>query len=135
MSPWSASLCVENNQGFLNSQVGEVVGAEGTSSDGASKKGGKTLYDGKVCSILYLNQNIFQIQHSLFNLISCLGTHKYSSSYIHTVQYSLQEYDCVFDVDIHEGKPPLKLPYNLTGQFDQHFHIKNVFLFNYHYHY
>ena len=26
-----------------------------------------------------------------------------------------QEYDYVFDVDIEEGKPPLKLPYNITG--------------------
>jgi phospholipase A-2-activating protein len=30
------------------------------------------------------------------------------------VQYNGQEYDYVFDVDIEEGKPPLKLPYNLT---------------------
>jgi phospholipase A-2-activating protein len=30
------------------------------------------------------------------------------------VQYNGQEYDYVFDVDIEEGKPPLKLPYNLS---------------------
>jgi phospholipase A-2-activating protein len=30
------------------------------------------------------------------------------------VQYQGQEYDYVFDVDIEEGKPPLKLPYNLS---------------------
>ncbi|KAK4151108.1 PUL domain-containing protein [Chaetomidium leptoderma] len=30
------------------------------------------------------------------------------------VQYNGQEYDFVFDVDIEEGKPPLKLPYNLS---------------------
>ena len=27
-----------------------------------------------------------------------------------------QEYDIVFNVDIEEGKPPLKLPFNLTGK-------------------
>ncbi|KAK4197124.1 putative ubiquitin homeostasis protein [Triangularia verruculosa] len=30
------------------------------------------------------------------------------------VPYNGQEYDYVFDVDIEEGKPPLKLPYNLS---------------------
>jgi phospholipase A-2-activating protein len=30
------------------------------------------------------------------------------------VPYKGKEYDYVFDVDIEEGKPPLKLPYNLT---------------------
>ncbi|KAL1841072.1 hypothetical protein VTJ49DRAFT_7456 [Mycothermus thermophilus] len=30
------------------------------------------------------------------------------------VQYNGKEYDYVFDVDIEEGKPPLKLPYNLS---------------------
>ncbi|KAK4039736.1 PUL domain-containing protein [Parachaetomium inaequale] len=30
------------------------------------------------------------------------------------VQYNGREYDYVFDVDIEEGKPPLKLPYNLS---------------------
>jgi phospholipase A-2-activating protein len=30
------------------------------------------------------------------------------------VEYQGKEYDYVFDVDIEEGKPPLKLPYNLT---------------------
>ena len=25
-----------------------------------------------------------------------------------------EEYDYVFDVDVHEGQPPLKLPYNAT---------------------
>lgn len=28
--------------------------------------------------------------------------------------YEGQEYDYVFDVDVHEGQPPLKLPYNVT---------------------
>lgn len=28
----------------------------------------------------------------------------------------LQEYDYVFDVDIQEGKPTLKLPFNITGK-------------------
>lgn len=27
-----------------------------------------------------------------------------------------QEYDFVFDVDVEEGKPPLKLPYNATRE-------------------
>ena len=27
-----------------------------------------------------------------------------------------QEYDYVFDVDVSEGMPPLKLPYNVTGE-------------------
>lgn len=30
------------------------------------------------------------------------------------VQYQGQEYDYVFDVDVEDGKPPLKLPYNAT---------------------
>jgi phospholipase A-2-activating protein len=30
------------------------------------------------------------------------------------VEYQGQQYDFVFDVDIEEGKPPLKLPYNLS---------------------
>lgn len=30
-----------------------------------------------------------------------------------TVLSSLQEYDYVFDVDIEDGRPPLKLPYNI----------------------
>lgn len=29
--------------------------------------------------------------------------------------YEGQEYDFVFDVDVAEGVPPLKLPYNTTG--------------------
>lgn len=29
--------------------------------------------------------------------------------------YEGKEYDYVFDVDIQEGVPPLKLPYNITG--------------------
>jgi PFU (PLAA family ubiquitin binding) len=28
-----------------------------------------------------------------------------------------KEYDYVFDVDIKDGAPPLKLPYNVTGKF------------------
>lgn len=30
------------------------------------------------------------------------------------VEYNGQSYDYVFDVDIEDGKPPLKLPYNLS---------------------
>ena len=29
--------------------------------------------------------------------------------------YKGKEYDYVFDVDVEEGKPPLKLPFNATG--------------------
>jgi phospholipase A-2-activating protein len=29
--------------------------------------------------------------------------------------YEGKEYDYVFDVDIKDGEPPLKLPYNVTG--------------------
>lgn len=29
--------------------------------------------------------------------------------------YEGKEYDYVFDVDIQDGVPPLKLPYNVTG--------------------
>jgi hypothetical protein len=29
--------------------------------------------------------------------------------------YEGKEFDYVFDVDIHDGVPPLKLPYNVTG--------------------
>lgn len=31
--------------------------------------------------------------------------------------YNGIEYDYVFDVDIAEGQPPLKLPYNVRGTF------------------
>lgn len=31
------------------------------------------------------------------------------------VEYLGQEYDFVFDVDIEDGKPPLKLPYNVSA--------------------
>lgn len=31
--------------------------------------------------------------------------------------YEGKEYDHVFDVDVSEGMPPLKLPYNVTGTF------------------
>jgi phospholipase A-2-activating protein len=31
--------------------------------------------------------------------------------------YQGKEYDYVFDVDIQDGVPPLKLPYNVTGTF------------------
>lgn len=31
------------------------------------------------------------------------------------VTFVLKEYDFVFDVEIQEGSPRLKLPYNLTG--------------------
>jgi hypothetical protein len=30
--------------------------------------------------------------------------------------YEGQEYDYVFDVDVSEGMPPLKLPYNISGK-------------------
>jgi phospholipase A-2-activating protein len=30
--------------------------------------------------------------------------------------YQGKEYDYVFDVDIQDGVPPLKLPYNVTGK-------------------
>lgn len=31
--------------------------------------------------------------------------------------YQGKEYDYVFDVDIQDGVPPLKLPYNVSGSF------------------
>lgn len=31
--------------------------------------------------------------------------------------YQGKEYDYVFDVDVEEGAPPLKLPYNVTGKY------------------
>jgi phospholipase A-2-activating protein len=30
--------------------------------------------------------------------------------------YQGKEYDYVFDVDIQDGVPPLKLPYNISGE-------------------
>lgn len=30
--------------------------------------------------------------------------------------YDGKEYDYVFDIDIAEGAPPIKLPYNVTGK-------------------
>ena len=30
--------------------------------------------------------------------------------------YEGKEYDYVFDVDVQEGVPPLKLPYNISGE-------------------
>ena len=32
--------------------------------------------------------------------------------------YQGKEYDYVFDVDIKDGAPPLKLPYNVTGMLE-----------------
>ena len=32
--------------------------------------------------------------------------------------YEGKEYDYVFDVDVQEGAPPLKLPYNASGMFE-----------------
>jgi phospholipase A-2-activating protein len=34
----------------------------------------------------------------------------------HKKLYEGKEYDYVFDVDIQDGVPPLKLPYNVNGQ-------------------
>lgn len=34
--------------------------------------------------------------------------------------YQGKEYDYVFDVDIQDGVPPLKLPYNVTGKLVQY---------------
>jgi phospholipase A-2-activating protein len=33
--------------------------------------------------------------------------------------YEGKEYDYVFDVDIKDGVPPLKLPYNVNGEFTE----------------
>lgn len=38
--------------------------------------------------------------------------------------YAGKEYDYVFDVDIQDGVPPLKLPYNVTGMFLSKLHEK-----------
>lgn len=35
----------------------------------------------------------------------------------HKSLYEGKEYDYVFDVDIKDGVPPLKLPYNVNGEF------------------
>ncbi len=34
--------------------------------------------------------------------------------------YNGKEYDYVFDVDVEEGAPPLKLPYDVHGMFFYH---------------
>lgn len=38
----------------------------------------------------------------------------FNSSYFHSSLISLQEYDYVFTIDVNEGGPSLKLPYNLS---------------------
>lgn len=34
--------------------------------------------------------------------------------------YQGKEWDYVFDVDVHDGAPPLKLPYNASGSLHQY---------------
>lgn len=41
------------------------------------------------------------------------------------ISYSGKEYDYVFDVDIEEGKPPLKLPYNVS---QNHYEVARKFI-------
>ena len=39
--------------------------------------------------------------------------------------YEGKEYDYVFDVDIKDGAPPLKLPYNVTRMYtEKHMHTR-----------
>jgi hypothetical protein len=40
--------------------------------------------------------------------------------------YEGKEYDYVFDVDIQDGVPPLKLPYNANGMFHHLYEDRNV---------
>ena len=37
-----------------------------------------------------------------------------------SISFVFKEYDYVFEVDIEEGKPPLKLPFNVTGMVLSH---------------
>jgi len=56
--------------------------------------------------------SLFQEYDYVFNvLISIFQEYDYAFSALISL---FQEYDYVFSVDIEEGKPPLKLPYNMS---------------------
>jgi hypothetical protein len=40
--------------------------------------------------------------------------------------YEGKEYDYVFDVDVQEGVPPLKLPYNASGELATSCHASTI---------
>ncbi|KAL2160983.1 hypothetical protein VTH06DRAFT_8695 [Thermothelomyces fergusii] len=72
--------------------------------------------DGQVIMVLEDNGSIGAYQWSLgqqkWILVGTVVDSTGSSG--RKVQYNGREYDYVFDVDIEDGKPPLKLPYNLS---------------------
>ncbi|KAK4230994.1 ubiquitin homeostasis protein lub1 [Podospora fimiseda] len=72
--------------------------------------------DGQVTTVLEENNTIGAYQWSLSQQKWIhVGTVVDSTgSSGRKVEYQGREYDYVFDVDIEEGKPPLKLPYNLS---------------------
>ncbi|KAK3991233.1 ubiquitin homeostasis protein lub1 [Cladorrhinum sp. PSN332] len=72
--------------------------------------------DGQVTTVLEENNTIGAYQWSLSQQKWIhVGTVVDSTgSSGRKVEYNGREYDYVFDVDIEEGKPPLKLPYNLS---------------------
>ena len=63
------------------------------------------FYLQKLCTFVLLTRN-HSDRHSRFREGSGSGTTKKT--------FDGQEYDYVFDIDIEDGKPPLKLPYNLS---------------------
>jgi phospholipase A-2-activating protein len=71
--------------------------------------------EGQVQMIKEINGNISAHQWSTAaNQWINIGTVVDASGSGTKVSYAGQEYDYVFDVDIEEGKPPLKLPFNTT---------------------
>ncbi|KAF1978965.1 phospholipase A-2-activating protein [Bimuria novae-zelandiae CBS 107.79] len=72
--------------------------------------------EGQVQMILESNGNITAYQWSMAaNKWVSVGTVvDQAGSDGRKISYNSKEYDYVFDVDIEEGKPPLKLPYNVS---------------------
>ncbi|GAB6028809.1 hypothetical protein CHUAL_004620 [Chamberlinius hualienensis] len=92
-----------------NLKINELPGKESLYEPG--KRDGQTKLvreDGKV-GVYQWNAEDYQ----WFKIGDAVGSTESSTS-SSKVQYGDKEYDYVFDVDIEEGKPPLKLPYNVT---------------------
>ena len=69
-----------------------------------------------ICGLVTVSDHLFSVQWDAFkrqwikvgDLAEGPGTGR-------KVHFQGKDYDYVFDVDIQEGQPPLKLPYNISG--------------------
>lgn len=94
-------------------KLGNVVGGSG----GTQETSGKVLFEGKVSTklrVIFVSK-INQKKFCVLKKIILLCTNKIVTNIVtkcYVIYY--QEYDFVFNVDIEDGKQPLKLPYNKT---------------------